>query len=101
MDSSIPSCRGRCEPILGHMMEGLDVEPNPIETAGTFTGDLDIIYEDDYLLVLNKPSEFLSVPGKTIKDSVLTRMQKLFTKCNRSFIVTSLRYVNFRFIVSS
>lgn len=70
-----PSCRGRCEPILGHMMQGLDVEPNPIETAGVFKGELEIIYEDDFLLVLNKPHEFLSVPGKTIKDSVLTRMQ--------------------------
>ena len=69
-----PSCRNRCEPILGFMMQGLDVEPNPIETAGTFNGELDIIYEDDFLLVLNKPAEFLSVPGKTIKDSVLTRM---------------------------
>ena len=70
-----PSCRGRCEPILGHMMQGLDVEANPIEKAGTYNGELDIIYEDDYILVLNKPHEFLSVPGKTIKDSVLTRMQ--------------------------
>ena len=70
-----PSCRSRCEPILGHMMQGLDVEPNPIELAGVFKGELEIIYEDDFLLVLNKPNEFLSVPGKTIKDSVLTRMQ--------------------------
>ncbi|WP_179335521.1 RluA family pseudouridine synthase [Winogradskyella costae] len=71
-----PSCRSRCEPILGHMMQGLDVEPNPIELAGKFDGELEIIYEDDFLLVLNKPQEFLSVPGKTIKDSVLTRMQR-------------------------
>lgn len=70
-----PSCRGRCEPILGHMMKGLNVEPNPIESAGKFSGNIDIIYEDEFLLVLNKPHEFLSVPGKTIKDSVLTRMQ--------------------------
>ncbi|WP_179007694.1 RluA family pseudouridine synthase [Winogradskyella forsetii] len=70
-----PSCRGRCEPILGHMMQGLDVEPNPIELAGVFNDELEIIYEDDFLLVINKPHEFLSVPGKTIKDSVLTRMQ--------------------------
>lgn len=70
-----PSCRGRCEPILGHMMLGLDVEPNPMETAGTYKGELEIVYEDDYLLVLNKPSEFLSVPGKNITDSVLTRMK--------------------------
>ena len=70
-----PSCRSRCEPILAHMMQGLNVEPNPIELAGVFKGELEIIYEDDFLLVLNKPHEFLSVPGKTIKDSVLTRMQ--------------------------
>ena len=70
-----PSCRSRCEPILEHMMQGLNVEPNPIELAGVFKGELEIIYEDDFLLVLNKPHEFLSVPGKTIKDSVLTRMQ--------------------------
>ncbi|WP_458626249.1 RluA family pseudouridine synthase [Winogradskyella sp. PC D3.3] len=70
-----PSCRSRCEPILGHMMQGLKVEPNPIELAGVFKGELEIIYEDEFLLVVNKPHEFLSVPGKTIKDSVLTRMQ--------------------------
>ncbi|MFK7831633.1 MAG: pseudouridine synthase [Winogradskyella sp.] len=70
-----PSCRSRCEPILGFMMQGLEVEPNPIKTAGVFKGELEIIYEDDFLLVLNKPHEFLSVPGKTIKDSVLTRMK--------------------------
>ena len=70
-----PSCRSRCEPILGFMMQGLDVEPNPMESAGVFKGELEIIYEDDYLLLVNKPPEFLSVPGKTIKDSVLTRMQ--------------------------
>ncbi|WP_178988121.1 RluA family pseudouridine synthase [Winogradskyella schleiferi] len=70
-----PSCRGRCEPILGHMMQGLDIEPNPIELAGVYNGELEIIYEDDFILVINKPHEFLSVSGKTIKDSVLTRMQ--------------------------
>ncbi|NNE32007.1 MAG: RluA family pseudouridine synthase, partial [Winogradskyella sp.] len=70
-----PSCRSKCEPILGHMMHGLNVEDNPIASAGTYAGELKIIYEDDYLLLVNKPEEFLSVPGKTIKDSVLTRMK--------------------------
>ncbi|GAA3585406.1 RluA family pseudouridine synthase [Snuella lapsa] len=70
-----PSCRSKCEPILGHMMEGLYVDENPIEKAVKFDWFLDIIYEDDHLLVLNKPHEFLSVPGKTLKESVLTRMQ--------------------------
>ncbi len=71
-----PSCRGKCEPILGHMMQGLNVEPNPMEQVPTLKEALEIVYEDEHLLLINKPHEFLSVPGKTIKDSVLTRMQK-------------------------
>ena len=85
-----PSCRGKCEPILGHMMQGLDVEPNPIEKAGTFNGEIEIIYEDDFLLVLNKPHEFLSVPGKTIKDSVLTRMETYLPEATGPLLVHRL-----------
>lgn len=71
-----PSCRGKCEPILGHMMQGLNIEPNPMEQAPILKEALEIVYEDEHFLLINKPMEFLSVPGKTIKDSVLTRMQK-------------------------
>jgi len=85
-----PSCRGRCEPILGHMMQGLDVEPNPIALAGVFKGELEIIYEDNFLLVLNKPHEFLSVPGKTIKDSILTRMQTYLPKATGPLLLHRL-----------
>lgn len=70
-----PSCRGKCEPILGHMMQGLEVEENPMEQFIAYEGDLEILYEDDYLLLVNKPHEFLSVPGKTITDSVYTKMK--------------------------
>ncbi|NRA93558.1 MAG: RNA pseudouridine synthase [Psychroserpens sp.] len=70
-----PSCRSKCEPILGFMMQGLNVDPNPMEQVSNPDAALEIVYEDDYLLVVNKPHEFLSVPGKTISDSVLTRMK--------------------------
>lgn len=85
-----PSCRGKCEPILGHMMLGLDVEPNPIAQIQPFKGDLDIIYEDEYLLLVNKPHEFLSVPGKTIKDSVLTRLQTYLPNASGPLLVHRL-----------
>ncbi|OZV66609.1 RluA family pseudouridine synthase [Winogradskyella aurantia] len=85
-----PSCRGKCEPILGHMLEGLKVEPNPIAHTEPLKGDLDIIYEDDYLLLVNKPSEFLSVPGKTINDSVLTRMQNYLPDAKGPLLVHRL-----------
>lgn len=73
-----PSCRNKCEPILGFMLEGLEVEENPMLTNPAEGKDLEIVYEDECLLLVNKPSEFLSVPGRNIKDSVQTRMQKLY-----------------------
>ncbi len=70
-----PACRGKCEPILGHMLQGLDVDPNPMQINPAEGKNLEIIYEDDEIVVVNKPAEFLSVPGKTITDSVLKRME--------------------------
>lgn len=65
-----PACRGKCLPILTHMLQGLDVEPNPLEGDRGHT--LDIIYEDDHLLVVAKPSGMQSVPGRTNTPSVLS-----------------------------
>ncbi|MBP0904202.1 pseudouridine synthase [Mariniflexile gromovii] len=70
-----PSCRSKCEPILGHMMQGLLVDANPIESQIVFNQELEIVYEDAHLLLVNKPHEFLSVPGKSINESVLSRMK--------------------------
>lgn len=67
------ACRGKCEPILGHMLEGIELDPNPL--LDTVEKDIEIIYEDDYLAVVNKPSGLLSVPGIQIYDSVYSRLQ--------------------------
>jgi len=85
-----PSCRGKCEPILGHMMQGLEVAPNPMEAVPNFDEELEIIYEDDYLLLVNKPHEFLSVPGRIIKDSVQTRMKTYLPKAKGPLLVHRL-----------
>lgn len=85
-----PSCRSKCEPILGHMMQGLTVEDNPIDTVSEYKGPLDIVYEDDYLLLVNKPHEFLSVPGKHIQESVLTRMRRYLPKAKGPLLVHRL-----------
>ncbi|MBL0688059.1 MAG: RNA pseudouridine synthase, partial [Pseudoalteromonas sp.] len=65
-----PSCYSNCQPILGHMLEGLNVEDNPLLVNPAQGKDLTIVYQDDDLLVVNKPAEFLSVPGINIDDSV-------------------------------
>lgn len=69
-----PACRGKCEPILGHMLQGLDVDPNPMLSNPAENRDLEIIFEDDDIIVVNKPAEFLSVPGINVQDSVQNRI---------------------------
>ena len=41
--------------------------------------NLDVIYQDDDLVVVNKPSGLLSVPGrlKENKDSIISRLQAI------------------------
>jgi tRNA pseudouridine32 synthase/23S rRNA pseudouridine746 synthase len=85
-----PSCRGKCEPILGHMMKGLKVAPNPMEQPSNTGTQLKIVYEDDYLLLVDKPHEFLSVPGKLIKDSVLTKIQEYIPDAKGPLLVHRL-----------
>ncbi len=65
-----PSCRSKCLPILSFMLQGLQVEPNPMENRST--GDVKIIYEDESLMVVDKPAGMLSVPGKIQGPSVET-----------------------------
>lgn len=85
-----PSCRSKCEPILGFMMQGLLVDDNPIEKAITYENNLEIVFEDDYLLLVNKPHEFLSVPGKTTNDSVFTKMKQYLPKATGALLVHRL-----------
>ena len=85
-----PACRGKCEPILGHMLTGLKTDPNPLLQNPAENKALEIIYEDEYLLAVNKPHEFLSVPGKNITDSVQTRMQQKFPLAEGSLLIHRL-----------
>lgn len=85
-----PACNGKCKPILGHMLQGIDMDENPMLTNPALGKDLPIVYEDEYLLVVNKPAEFLSVPGKKIADSVFTRMKNLYPEANGPLIVHRL-----------
>ena len=73
-----PACTGKCKPILSHMLEGIPMDENPLlKNSGEGT-TLTIFYEDDSLVVVNKPAELLSVPGIQIQDSVYTRLQAAF-----------------------
>lgn len=69
-----PACRSKCLPILTHMLQGLNVEPNPLEKD--IPQSLEILFEDEDLWVVNKPAGMLSVPGKSNRLSVSTWLQQ-------------------------
>lgn len=59
-----PACSGKCRPILGHMLRGLDVEPNPLLQRNLdIARQLRVLYSDSSLAVIDKPSGMLAVPG--------------------------------------
>ena len=66
------ACEARCQPLMGFMLAGLAREPVRL--------NLKVIYEDEYLIAVNKPAGLLSVPGRTVDlhDSVLTRLRELY-----------------------
>ncbi len=85
-----PSCQSKCYPILSHMLQGLDVEENPLLNNPAEGKEFSIVYQDEAIVVVNKPADFLSVPGRYIKDSVFTRLQQQFVDAEGPFVVHRL-----------
>ena len=85
-----PACKGKCGPILKHMLRGLQVEENPLETGVHRDMELEIVYEDEWLLVVNKPAGMLSVPGKSDLDSVYHRVRRMYPEATGPMIVHRL-----------
>ena len=70
-DKFYPPCTGRCRPILAHMLRGMEVEADPrLGNYMDLVSCLSTVYEDEALVVVNKPSGLLSVPGKEFLPSV-------------------------------
>ena len=85
-----PACKGKCGPILKHMLQGLHVEENPLETDMYRDTELEIMYEDEWLSVVNKPAGMLSVPGKSDIDSVYGRLRRMYPEATGPMVVHRL-----------
>ena len=85
-----PACQSRCKPILSHMLKDMKMNENLLIENLSEHQEISIIYEDDELIVVNKPTEFLSVPGKEISDSVYTRMKEKYPEATGPLIVHRL-----------
>lgn len=86
-----PACKGKCEPILQHMLQGLQVEKNPmLKRMQVPSQNLEIVYEDPWLSVINKPAGMLSVPGKEDAVSVYSLMREQYPEADGPLTVHRL-----------
>ena len=90
-----PACNGKCKPIFEWMLEGIDVDykdcnrtDNKTELA--LSERLQILYEDDYLAVVVKPSGLLSVPGKGNQASIYSILCERWKGKSDAFMVHRL-----------
>ncbi|GLX82369.1 RluA family pseudouridine synthase [Thalassotalea eurytherma] len=85
-----PACQSKCGPLLGHMLTGLQLDDNPLLINTGENKTIDVLYEDEHLAVINKPEGLLSVPGKLVNDSVLSRMKTQYPEATGPLIVHRL-----------
>ncbi|MCC5636623.1 RluA family pseudouridine synthase [Nostoc sp. CHAB 5844] len=82
------ACAERCQPLMGFLLSG--IRPNPPAFPAWEGGVLSpsprrgvwgevIIYQDEWLIAVNKPAGLLSVPGRyrDTQDSVVSRLRNL------------------------
>lgn len=70
------ACTERCQPLMGFMLAGLVVDGDRAQRSS----DCEILYEDEFLIAIDKPAGLLSVPGRSIElqDSALHRLRRSY-----------------------
>jgi tRNA pseudouridine32 synthase/23S rRNA pseudouridine746 synthase len=61
-----PSCTSKCGPLLGYMLKGLAIRPDNDQVQGS----VEIIFEDEHIIAVSKPSGMPSVPGLGGRESL-------------------------------
>ena len=87
------ACRGKCLPILTHMLGGLPADPPPLfGSAAIDAAEPLAVYEDEHLLVVNKPSGLLTVPGRSaaLQDCVVSRLRARYPDATGPLVVHRL-----------
>jgi Pseudouridylate synthases, 23S RNA-specific len=85
-----PACKGKCEPILGHMLQGIELDADPQQQSSAPHLEIETLYGDEYLLVIHKPSGLLSAPGKSSPDSVWQRIHERYPEATGPLVVHRL-----------
>ena len=76
-----PACSKKCRPLLHFMLKGLEVEESFLDRHNRELLNLvEVLYEDDVLLVVNKPSGLLSVPSRDTQASVVDWLHQIHSQ---------------------
>ena len=68
-----PACNQKCGPLLNRMMRGMDIDANPLEKSAEGR-PLKILYEDEWLLIVDKPYGLMTVSEATTQETVMTQV---------------------------
>lgn len=86
-----PACHSKCRPILGHMLQGLKVEPDPAEHYDSQSlAPLRVVWEDDALAVIYKPEGWCSIPGRSHQANLFDEAHRLWPQITGSVVVHRL-----------
>ena len=83
-----PACHSKCEPLLNFMLQGLDVEPNPLRKQPVT--ELTILYNDQWIAAIDKPAGLPSVPGKEHTVSAYSIVREMFPEATGPLVVHRL-----------
>ena len=73
------------------MLKGLSVDADPL-TPTSEIEKVAVLYEDEYIIAVEKPANILSVPGKEITYSLSSIIQKQFPNIEGPGLVHRLDY---------
>ncbi|MCR5779487.1 MAG: RNA pseudouridine synthase [Bacteroidaceae bacterium] len=85
-----PACHSKCRPILGHMLQGLNVEPDPAEHYEQVVKPLRVVWEDAYLAVIEKPKGWCSIPGKSDQANIFDEALRRWPEIEGSIVAHRL-----------
>ena len=67
-----PACQSKCKPILRYMLAGIPMDEDPARKSNeALAAQTQILYEDAFMMAVNKPAGLLTVPGTSGDYSLL------------------------------
>lgn len=86
-----PACRSKCYPILGHMLQGLNVEPDPaLHYDQKVLAPVRVLWEDEEMAVVVKPEGWVSIPGKSHQPCLMDECYRRWPDISGPVIVHRL-----------